>query len=186
MESNSNAVPELREEVIGSRIAFQGNLLRIRVDDVRLPSGRLTVREIVDHPGAVAIVPLTADGNVLLIRQYRSAVRRTLLEIPAGTREPNEPAAETARRELIEEIAHAPGSLTEVATYYSSAGYSSEQITLFLAEDCRPVPAVEAAEETISLFPVPIADVPALLVDPTHPVQDGKTLIGLLWLLRRD
>src|SRR3954468_23960441 len=92
--------------LISSRYAFEGTLYNVRVDQVRLPSGRETVREIIEHPGAVAILAITEDWQIILARQYRYAVDGSLLEIPAGTREPNETPIETADRELVEETGY--------------------------------------------------------------------------------
>jgi len=177
---------EARETVIGRREGWRGSFLRVRVDEVRLPSGRESVREYVDHPGAVAVLPVTADGEILLIRQYRAAIGRTILEIPAGTREAGEDPAETARRELAEETAHAPGTLTEIARFYSSPGYTNEQVILYAAEGCQPIERVAADEETISLVRVPMADLPRLLTDPNHLIEDAQALVAALWLMNRS
>lgn len=176
---------EARETVIGRRDGWHGAFLRVRVDEVRLPSGRESTREYVDHPGAVAIVPVTTDGEILFIRQYRAAIGRTILEIPAGTREVGEDPEATARRELAEEIAHAPGTLTEIARFFSSPGYTNEQVILYLAERCRLVERVAADEETISLVRVPLVDLRALLSRPDQPIEDAQALVGVLWLLNR-
>lgn len=176
---------ERRETVIGQREGWRGTFLRVRVDEVRLPSGRETTREYVDHPGAVAVLPLTATGEVLFVRQYRAAIGRTILEIPAGTREPGEDPAETARRELAEETAHAPGTLTEISRFYSSPGYTNEQVILYLAEGCHPIERVAADEETIALARIPVAGLPGLLADPEHPIEDAQALVAVLWLLDR-
>lgn len=177
---------ERREDVVRSETGWEGSFLRVRLDDVRLPSGRVTTREYVDHPGAVAVLPLTDGGEVLLIRQYRSPIRRSILELPAGTREPGEDPAVTARRELAEELAHEAGSLTEIVRFYSSPGYTNEQVILYVGDGCRPIAAVERAEETIDLVRVPLADVPGLLADPRDPVGDATALIALQWLINRD
>jgi ADP-ribose pyrophosphatase len=173
-----------REVTIDSRTGYDGGLLRVRVDDVRLPSGRASRREVVEHPGAVAIVAVTADKHLLLVRQYRHATARVLLELPAGTREPGESAIETARRELIEETGYAPGDLGEVLTFFPTPGYSAEQITLFRADDCYPVEHERDAEEATRVVRVPLVEVPSLIAPGSNQVADGKTLIGLLWLLR--
>src|SRR5262245_55403664 len=110
--------------LISSRYAFEGTLYKVRVDEIRLPSGRETVREIIEHPGAVAILAITEDQQIILVRQFRYAVDSPLLEIPAGTREPNESPVETAARELIEETGYRAANIRELHTYYSSAGYS--------------------------------------------------------------
>ncbi|MER3486262.1 MAG: NUDIX hydrolase, partial [Chloroflexota bacterium] len=139
-----------------------------------------------EHPGAVAILALTADHHLLLVRQYRHAVGSVLVEIPAGTREANESAAETARRELIEETGFAPGELREILSFYSSPGYSAECITLFLATSCQPVSSGLRGDETAEVVLVPRSELPHLLKPGPDQVHDGKTLIGLYWLIAQD
>ncbi len=165
-------------------MGYDGKLVRVRVDDVRLPSGRTGKREVVEHPGAVAIVAVTADEHLLLVRQYRHAAGRVLLELPAGTREPGESVIETARRELIEETGYAPGRLSELLTFFPTPGYSAEEITLFRADDCFATGQDRDVEEVTRVVLVPLTDVPLLIVPGSDQVTDGKTLIGLLWLLR--
>ncbi len=173
-----------REEILGSRRGFDGKRVRVRVDDVRLPSGRNTVREVVEHPGAVAVVPLTEDGRLLLIRQYHHAIGRALLGIPAGTLEPDEPPIETARRELVEETGFRASHLSELVAFYPSPGYTDERLVVFLAEGCRPTGGGPNPDELIDLVPVPLAEVGALLAAGPDQIQEAKTLIGLLWFLR--
>jgi ADP-ribose pyrophosphatase len=172
------------EQVIRGERGFDGKLLHVRVDHVRLPSGRETVREVIEHPGAVAILALTAGDEVILIRQWRHAVGDELLEIPAGTRETGEPALETARRELREETGYEAGTLTEIARYFSSAGYSNEEMTLVLATDCRPALRVKNADEHTDVVMTPRADLSRLLEG--EQVRDAKSLIGLLWMALRS
>ena len=99
-------------ETLSSRRGFDGAWVHVRVDEVRLPTGRVTTREIVEHPGSVAIVGVTSDGNVLLLRQSHHAIGRTLLGVPAGTLEPGETPEACARRELTEETGYRAGRLT--------------------------------------------------------------------------
>jgi ADP-ribose pyrophosphatase len=127
---------------------------------------------------------VTTDGQVLLVRQFRHAAGRVLLEIPAGTREPDEPVAETARRELIEETGYAPGNLQELLTFFPSPGYSAEQITLFRADNCISVDHPRDTDEVAEIVRVPLAEVPTLIGAGTDQIADGKTLIGLSWLVR--
>ena len=181
-----DAVLQPREVVIGSRVGFAGKRVRVRVDAVRLPSGRESQREVVEHPGAVAILPVTADGQVLLIRQYHHAIGRELLGLPAGTREPGELPAATAARELIEETGYRAEHLTELATFATSPGYTDEWMVLFRADGCRPTGGGPNPDELIAVTPVPLAAIPDLLAPGPDQIMDAKTLIGLLWLLRDE
>ena len=171
------------EEVLASRRGFDGRRVHVRVDDVRLPSGRQTVREVVESAEAVAILPLTTDGRVLLIRQYHHAIGRALLGLPAGIREPGETPVATARRELIEETGYAPERLTELVSYFSSPGFTDERLTIVRADGCRPVGGGPTPDELITVVPVPLAEVPALLGPGPDRIEEAKTLIGLLLLL---
>ena len=179
MTHDKQATPE----VVGSRIAYDG-FVRVRVDEVRLASGKETRREIVEHPGAVAVLALTDDDRVLLVRQWRHAAGRELLEVPAGTREPGEPTAVTARRELAEEAGYEPAALTEIASFYPTPGYSDERINIYRADGCRKIDVSPDPDEGIALVQVPIAEALGFLADPSGPIADGKTLIALLLLAR--
>ena len=170
-------------ETLSSRRGFDGALVHVRVDDVRLPTGRVTTREVVEHPGSVAIVGVTSDGNVLLLRQSHHAIGRTLLGIPAGTLEPGETPEACARRELTEETGYRAGRLTELASYYTSPGYTDERMTIFHAADCEPAGGEIDPDELIRLTPVPLADASRLLAPGPEQPEDAKTLIGLLILL---
>ena len=175
------------ETPTGSRRAFDGKMLHVRVDDVRLPSGRMSVREVVEHPGSAIIVPVTAAGDVLMIEQYRYVAGQRLLELPAGLVDPGEDALRAAKRELIEETGYTSDDITAVASLYASPGYTEEHATLFLARDCRPVADHQPdPDEPLTLVSVPLADIPSLLVPGANRVVNSAAVIGLLWLLRRD
>lgn len=170
------------EETTGTSIAYDGGLVRVRVDDVRLPSGRDSKRVVVEHPGAVAIVALTEANEVILVRQWRHAIGRSLLEIPAGTREEGEPEAETARRELLEETGYRAGELTQIARFLTSAGYSNEEMTIFFATGCVPEHREIGEDERTDVLLVPSSEI-SRLVSGTELLDDAKSLVGLLWLL---
>ena len=175
-----------REVVLGSRRAFDGKRVRVRVDDVRLPSGRESVREVVEHPGAVAIVAVTEDDQLLLLRQYHHAIGRSLLGLPAGTLEPGEPPVETARRELIEETGYEAGHVREVVDFYTSPGYTDERLMVFRADGCRPTGAGPSPDELIRVVPTPLSRLPDLLASSEDRIREAKTLIAVLWLLREE
>lgn len=183
-ETLSSATDPPLPSVISSRRGFDGKLLHVRVDDVRLPSGRESVREVVEHPGAVAIVAVTCDAQVLLIRQTHYSIQRTLLGLPAGTRKPGESAEECARRELLEETGYHAGPMTQIAAYYTSPGFTDELMIIFLARDCVPGTGGPNPDELILLAPTPLAEIAGLVAPGATQVEEGKTLIGLLLLLR--
>ncbi len=178
-------MPELDHEVMtATRRAFDGKMLHVRVDDVTLPSGRTSVREVIEHPGSVIIVPVTADDDVLMIRQFRHVPGRVLLGLPAGLIDPGEEIMETARRELREEIGHEAESLRLLTTVYASPGYTEERSSIVLAEGCRPVEREPDQDEPIALARYAIGELSTLLIPGNTELEDAHAMIGLLWLLR--
>lgn len=169
------------EELISSETRFAGTLLHLRVDTVRLPDGRLRRREVVEHPGAVAVLPVLPSGEIVLVRQYRHAVGRTLLEVPAGTREPDEPPEACARRELLEETGYEAGALRELARFYVSPGWASEELIVYLATDLVARQARPADDEQLAVERVAPEQVPELI--RRRDIADAKTLIAVLGYL---
>jgi 8-oxo-dGDP phosphatase len=130
--------------VVSSAELCRGRLVAVRIDKVRTPDNHLAERDVVLHPGAVAVLPLDAADRVLMIRQYRHPVERLLWEIPAGLRDmAGEDPWSTARRELEEEAGYRAGDWRVLADYYSSPGFSTERLRVYLARDLRPVPEAE-------------------------------------------
>lgn len=172
-----------RENTLNTRIIYQGRLINLRVDTVALPHGGRSEREIVEHPGAVAAVALTAAGEVLLVRQWRQAVAEEILEIPAGTRQPGEGDEECMRRELAEEIGYRPQRLQSLGSIYASPGYSSESIHLFLATELVPATAGADADEFMQVVRVPLDEALAMCADGR--IRDGASVAGLLLAARR-
>jgi ADP-ribose pyrophosphatase len=153
---------------------------RFRVEEVSqpLPQGGLAKRAIVRHPGAVTIIPLVAPDRVCLIRNYRVAVGETLIELPAGTLEPDEPAEVTARRELIEETGYSAGRLTRLHEFFTSPGVLDERMYLFIAEELVDVGAEREPGEQIENLVVPWPT--ALEMVRRGEIRDAKTIVGLL------
>ena len=172
----------LKEELIESHTIYRGRVVTLRIDTVRLPNGSIARREIVEHRGAVAIVPLLNHETVLLIRQYRQAVGETLLEIPAGTLEPDEPPDACARRELQEETGYTARQLRPLFSQYLAPGYSQEVLHVYLAEDLVPAAQGLDADELVELAPTPLSAVEQMILDGA--IKDSKTIAGLLMTLR--
>ncbi len=169
---------DLAEQTLSSRTVFTGRLLKVRVDTVRLPDGGTSTREIVEHPGAAAVVPLTDDNCVYMVRQWRHPVGRVTLEIPAGTLRAGEDMTGCLARELSEEIGMRAAQLVHLADIYVSQGYSNEVIGLFLGTGLSAAPA--AADEDEKLQVVKLAFPAAVRMCLTGEIQDAKTVVALL------
>jgi 8-oxo-dGTP pyrophosphatase MutT (NUDIX family) len=171
--------------VVGSTEIADAGFLKVTRDLVAGPQGEPFERHVVHHPGAVVVIPLDDDGSVVLVRQYRVAVRRTLLEAPAGkTDVPGEPPEETARRELVEEVGLRPGRLMKLAECFNSPGFSDERSHIYLATELAEVPhaRVGPEESVMTIERVPLADAERLVA--VGEIQHATSVIGLL-LTRR-
>ena len=170
------------EQRVDGRYAYRGRIISVRVDQVKLASGRETVREVVEHPGAVAIVPVEDNGNILLVRQYRYAVGRELLEIPAGTREPDESAEACALREIEEEVGMQARRLELLSHFYISPGWCNEEIVIYRAWDLQASRVDPDDDEVIDIVSVAPGDVPRLIAE--REIADAKTITALLLHLK--
>ena len=169
-----------REALLSKNPVYHGKILNLRVDSVRLPSGKRTIREVVEHRPAVCIIPMINDEEVLLIRQYRYAVGEDILEIPAGLVEDDETFADAAQRELQEEIGYR-GAISEIAQLFSSPGFSEELLVFFVARDLIPSRLEPDDDEFIETVRVSVARIPEML--RSGEIKDGKTFSALCWLL---
>jgi len=164
---------------LSSNYIYRGSNIRLRVDNVKLPSGRETVREVIEHGGAVVILALDEHGNVLLVNQFRYAANKMLLELPAGGIDPGETPEQTARREMQEETGYNPGRLENMGGFYSAPGYAAEFLHLFLATELAPARLIAEDTEEIKLVRVPLKE--AVEMIRTGEIQDAKSIAGLLY-----
>jgi len=173
---------DLTEHTLDSRQVYDGVLLKVHRDTVRLPDGGEAVREYIRHPGAVVIIALLPDGRMIFERQFRYGPRRVFLEFPAGKIDAGEPIAQTAIRELREETGYEAGYWEHLGTMHPCIGYSDERIEIFLARDLRHVGA--------SLDEGEFLEVTALSLDAAMAavwrgeLTDAKTLAALIWAQR--
>jgi 8-oxo-dGDP phosphatase len=170
--------------VLGRETVFEGHIISLHRERVSMPGGGDSVRDVVRHPGAVAVVALDDEDRVVLVRQYRHPVRQHLWELPAGLRDAEgEPPGETARRELAEEALLAAGRWSLLATTYSSPGFSDEEVQVWLAEDLaaadRPEGfVVEHEELDMTVERVPLAEAVQWVADGR--IRNGSSIVGVL------
>lgn len=170
---------DLTESRVSTRLVYDGGLLRLRRDEVRLPDGAPAWREYVEHPGAVMVLAFLDEETIVLERQYRYPMRRHFIELPAGKMERGEPPLATAKRELVEECGYEARHWWPIATLHPCIGYADEVIELFGARDLVHVGSRLDPGEHLEVFPAAIAD--ALRWVREGRITDTKTTFGLLW-----
>jgi ADP-ribose pyrophosphatase len=178
----------LRETTIDRRVVHEGRFITFRVDTIEDADGRPHQREVVDHPGAVAVLPLDGD-ELLLVRQFRLAAGRALLEIPAGTLDRAEDGTleepdVCAPRELAEETGHRAADWRKLGRFWTAPGFATEEMHLYLARDLTPVEGYAGPEpdERLDLVRLPWRE--AVERAEAGEIQDAKTLVGVFWLAR--
>lgn len=174
-------MPKFEEKTIATERIFEGKVISLQVDDVLLPNGENSKREIVKHPGAVSILPITNEGKIVLVEQYRKALERTLIEIPAGKIEQGEAPEITAKRELEEETGYAAQDFTYLQSFATSPGFADEIIHLYVARNLVRVenPALGDEDEFIEVFEVTIEEAEQLVADAK--IYDAKTAFAILY-----
>jgi ADP-ribose pyrophosphatase len=166
------------EKTLKSQVVYDGRVVRLRVDTVTTANGRETTREIVEHSDVIVVVPIDAEDNVLMVRQYRKPVEKELLELPAGGIDHGEDPEDAVRRELREEIGYLPQKLERLGGFYSAPGYCSEYLHLYLATDLVPSRLLAEDTEEISLVRVSAEQIEDLIA--SGQLCDAKTIAGLL------
>lgn len=174
---------KFKEERISGEVVYAGKFFKVCKDVVRLPDGSQGVRDYLRHPGAVAIVALTDEGNVVLERQYRYPLARDLVELPAGKLEPGEDHLETGKRELLEETGYVAAQWSFLGLIHNAIGYSDEGIELWLATGLEKREAKLDEGEFLEVFTLPFAEALAMAADGR--LTDVKTVIGLFWTASR-
>jgi ADP-ribose pyrophosphatase len=169
------------EKKLASQQIYQGHAVNIRMDTVEKASGKKTTRDVVEHSDCVAVVVLDEQDNVLLVRQFRHAVDRFLLEIPAGGIDPGEEPIDSVRRELQEEIGYFPRKIDKLGGFYSIPGYGTEYLHCFLATDLVPSRLIAEDTDDIELVRVSPDEIPRLIA--SGEICDGKTIAALLTFL---
>lgn len=170
---------DLSERRLSSSLVYDGKLLKVRSDTVRLPDGGTAEREWIEHPGAVAVIALTDSGELVMERQHRYSLGRDMIEIPAGKIDPGEDPLATAKRELQEETGYTAAQWRHAATIHIAIGYSNERIEIYFAKGLKQHVAKLDDEEFLEVFTLPLAT--ALAWVREGKITDAKTLAGLFW-----
>ena len=173
---------DLTEKKIFSEKIYQGRLLDVRKDEVRLSNGKTSTREWINHPGAVCIIPILPDNKIALIKQYRYPVLDHMIEIPAGKLENNEEPLKCAERELEEETGYKAKKFTLLTHIHPAIGFANEKMWVYLAEDLEKTKSKLDQDEFVEFFPLELED--ALQMIWGSKITDVKTIIGLLWFAR--
>jgi ADP-ribose pyrophosphatase len=168
----------MSEEILHSEYLYRGRIIKLRLDQVRLANRAVVAREIVEHRGAVVIIAIDERKRVLMVRQFRSGVGRELLELPAGTLEDGEDPALCATRELKEETGYSAIEWRELGYFYSSPGFCTEKMFLYLARKLTPGIAAPEEDELIHVESMPLTDLLAMV--DRGEIIDSKSIIGLL------
>jgi ADP-ribose pyrophosphatase len=169
------------EKKLASQQIYRGHAVNIRMDTVEKANGKKTTRDVVEHNDCVAVVALDEQDNVILVRQFRHAVDRFLLEIPAGGIDPGEEPIDSLRRELQEEIGYFPRKIDKLGGFYSIPGYGTEYLHCFLATDLVPSRLMAEDTDDIEMVRISPDEIPRLIA--SGEICDGKTIAALLMFL---
>lgn len=168
---------DLTEHCISSEVIASGGMLTVKRDQVRLPNGNTSHREYVMHPGAVVVVPILANGNVILEKQFRYALHQVFIELPAGKIDAGEEILVTGQRELLEETGYSANDWVKLGHQHPCIGYSNEVIYIYLARDLVAGTHKRDADETIEVFEASFADCLGMIQN--GEITDGKTIVAI-------
>ncbi|CAM3873633.1 NUDIX hydrolase [Mesobacillus zeae] len=170
------------EKTLSTEQIFTGKVVSLQVDEVELPNGKTSKREIIKHPGAVAVIALTGDNKIIMVEQYRKALEKNIVEIPAGKLEKGEKPEICAARELEEETGYACSSMEWLMSFYTSPGFADELIHLYIAKGLykKENPASADEDEFVSLMEITVEE--ALELMEKQSIHDAKTVLAIQYL----
>lgn len=173
-------VNDLTEKTLRTKTIYEGKIINVYVKDVLLPNGKESKREVVEHPGAVAVIAKTDDNKYLFVKQFRKPLERTIVEIPAGKLEKNEDPKETAKRELYEETGYMCETLEYIVSFYTSPGFANEIIHLYEASNLTEGKQHTEEDEFVDVLKLTLDEAQQLI--QTQEIFDAKTLYAIQYL----
>lgn len=184
---SGNKQDHLYEKTIASTSIYEGRIIKVKVDEVLLPNGNTAKREIVNHQGAVAVLPLTDEGKLVAVRQFRKPLEKTIVEIPAGKLEPGEEPLQCAIRELEEETGYTAEHYEHLSSFYTSPGFADELLHVYIATGLKKGESRPDEDEFVDILELTLEE--AQQLHQTGEICDAKTVVALfVWenrLLRR-
>lgn len=172
----------LKETTLSSKEIFKGRVIDLYVEEVKLPNGKTSTREIVKHPGAVAIIAITPENKIVMVEQFRKPLGRTIVEIPAGKLEKGEKPEATAKRELEEETGYTCSNLQLLISFYTSPGFADELVHLFIAEDLEKLKVAAELDEDEFLDVIEVTLEEAQEMIRNKQIYDAKTAFAVQYL----
>ncbi|WP_059103559.1 NUDIX domain-containing protein [Shouchella shacheensis] len=173
-------VDHLIEKTLARKTLYKGKMIDVYLEDVELPNGKQSKREIIRHPGAVAVVALTSEGKLVLVEQYRKALEKAIIEIPAGKLEPGEEPKKTAGRELEEETGYLASQLDFIASFYTSPGFADELVYIYEAKGLKAGRVSLDEDEFVDLLEVTLEEAEQLVAE--ERIHDAKTCYAIQYL----
>jgi ADP-ribose pyrophosphatase len=175
-------VKKFEEKTLSSETIYQGKIIDLQVDEVELPNGKKSKRELIKHPGAVAVIALTPEGKIVMVEQYRKALEKSIVEIPAGKLEPGEEPIITAARELEEETGYGCEELEHLISFYTSPGFADELVHLYIAKNITRIEEARELDEDefVELLEVTVEE--ALVLMKEKKIYDAKTAYAVQYL----
>ncbi|UOQ42638.1 NUDIX hydrolase [Halobacillus salinarum] len=177
---------KFEEKTIETESIYKGKIVDLRVDTVTLPNGKTSKRELIDHPGAVAVIALTKEGKLVMVEQYRKPMEKSLVEIPAGKLEEGEQPKITALRELEEETGYTTEHLEYITSFYTSPGFANELVHIYFTDNIRPLKEAVGTDEDefVELMEITLEE--AVQLEKEERIHDVKTSYALLFLKLKE
>ena len=174
----------LYEKTTKTTSIFKGRVIDLQIEDVELPNGKMSTREVVKHPGAVAVIPITRAGKIVLVRQYRKALDKVIVEIPAGKLEKGENPLDSAKRELEEETGYKTEKLEFIISFYTSPGFADELIYLYVTDTLEKGISQTDDDEFLDVIEVTLEEAEQMVKDQT--IHDAKTAFAIQYLKMKE